>query len=211
MADVIAFAKAVAPRKAFIFALQKSNKQLSLLIAFRQDAVSNRTTGSSKTLGAMHAVDMAKKTKTYFSIIFIATTLLACGPRSGIQDDVKDENAVCGVVDNPNPRISPQTQSEEHGRKLFKQNCAVCHSLNDQKIVGPGFGGLLDRLPGNENFFKMYISNSDSLVKSSNPYALKLQNDNNSDFKHAANNFNLSQKDIEDLVSFVKIIGQPIP
>jgi hypothetical protein len=29
-------AKAVAPRKTIIFALQKSNKQLSLLVAFRQ-------------------------------------------------------------------------------------------------------------------------------------------------------------------------------
>ena len=42
-ADNKAFAKAVAPRKTFIFALQKSIKHLSLLIPFRQDTVSNQT------------------------------------------------------------------------------------------------------------------------------------------------------------------------
>lgn len=41
-ADIKAFAINAAPRKTVIFALQKSNKQLSLLIAFRQDAVSNQ-------------------------------------------------------------------------------------------------------------------------------------------------------------------------
>jgi hypothetical protein len=43
LADIKAFAKAVAPRKTFIYALQKSIKHLSLLVAFRQDIVSNQT------------------------------------------------------------------------------------------------------------------------------------------------------------------------
>jgi hypothetical protein len=43
LADNKAFAKAVAPQKTIIFALQKSIKHLSLLLIFRQEAVSNQT------------------------------------------------------------------------------------------------------------------------------------------------------------------------
>lgn len=52
-ADYKAFAKAVAPRKTIIFALQMAKKQLVLVVAFRQTTVSNRTTASSKTLGVI--------------------------------------------------------------------------------------------------------------------------------------------------------------
>jgi len=52
LADIKAFAKAVAPRNTFIFALQKSNKQLSLLVAFRQTMFQIKPLLSAKTLWA---------------------------------------------------------------------------------------------------------------------------------------------------------------
>ena len=52
-ADIKAFAKAVAPRKTVIFALQKSIKHLSLLVAFRQTMFQIKPLLSAKTLVAM--------------------------------------------------------------------------------------------------------------------------------------------------------------
>ena len=53
-ADNKAFAKAVAPRKTIIFALQKSIKHLSLLVAFRQTLFQIKPLLSAKTLAVMH-------------------------------------------------------------------------------------------------------------------------------------------------------------
>ena len=63
---------------------------------------------------------------------------------------------------NPSPRIpltalialvftvfilSNNLQAQD-GEKLFKQNCAVCHtSHTDQKLTGPGLAGVFDRVP----------------------------------------------------------------
>ncbi|MGZ4157612.1 MAG: c-type cytochrome, partial [Bacteroidia bacterium] len=34
--------------------------------------------------------------------------------------------------------FSSSQVSAEDGEKIFKQNCAVCHSLGKNKITGPG-------------------------------------------------------------------------
>ncbi len=151
--------------------------------------------------------------KNIIILCFILTSITACGPRSGIHEEYKDNTPNCGVVDNPNPSISAQTQSQENGRKIFKQNCAVCHSITDQKLTGPGFRGLLDRLPDHSDYFKKYVTNSDSIVKSGNSYSLKLHTEYDIDFVHNLANYNypLSSNDIDDLIEFVKIIDLPIP
>jgi hypothetical protein len=58
-ADIKAFAINAASRKTVIFALQMSKKHLALLIAFRQETVSNRSATSCKPSGC-------EKTQFYF-------------------------------------------------------------------------------------------------------------------------------------------------
>jgi len=53
LADIKAFAKAVAPRKTFILALQKSIKHLSLLVAFRQTLFQIKPLLSAKPLAVI--------------------------------------------------------------------------------------------------------------------------------------------------------------
>lgn len=68
----------------------------------------------------------------------------------------------------------PQTSN---GERLFKQNCAVCHSMGKQKLTGPGLQGLLDRVPKGE-WLKNYILNNNKMIISGDYYAKKLVDDN---------------------------------
>ena len=73
MAEIKAFAKAVASRKTIIFALQKSIKHLSLLVAFRQTLFQIKPLLSAKTLGSSR-LDI--NTMTYISMKNIILTLI---------------------------------------------------------------------------------------------------------------------------------------
>lgn len=39
------------------------------------------------------------------------------------------------------------SQDVAAGEKLFKINCASCHKVTDQKLVGPGLKGVAARVP----------------------------------------------------------------
>ena len=63
----------------------------------------------------------------------------------------------------------------EEGEKLFKQNCAQCHSVGTNKVVGPGLQGVADRVPKPaEEWLLKWIKNSTAVVKSGDAYAVKI-------------------------------------
>lgn len=100
---------------------------------------------------------------------------------------------VCGVIDEPkiicgNAMKEIENQSRAHemglngdfnkGKSLFKQNCAVCHSLTDQKLTGPGLKGVFDRIPEpREQWLVNYILNSEKVIASGDSYANKISAD----------------------------------
>lgn len=59
--------------------------------------------------------------------------------------------------------------------KIYKQNCAVCHRLDAQKLTGPGLAGVASRVPqpADEWLFK-WIKNNETLRKSGDAYANKI-------------------------------------
>jgi mono/diheme cytochrome c family protein len=66
------------------------------------------------------------------------------------------------------------------GEKLFKINCASCHKVTDQKLVGPGLKGVAARVPQPaEEWLIKWIKNSQALVKSGDAYANKIFNEYN--------------------------------
>jgi len=71
-----------------------------------------------------------------------------------------------------------QTVRHKDGSKIFKQNCAMCHRLDNQRLTGPGLAGVADRVPQPTNawLFK-YIKNNLQVKKSGDKYAQKLSND----------------------------------
>ncbi|MES2761644.1 MAG: cytochrome c, partial [Bacteroidota bacterium] len=65
----------------------------------------------------------------------------------------------------------------QDGAKLFKQNCAVCHAVTDQKLTGPGLAGVFDRAPKG-TWLHDWIMDNTKLIKSGDAYANKIYNDN---------------------------------
>jgi mono/diheme cytochrome c family protein len=60
--------------------------------------------------------------------------------------------------------------AQEDGVKLFKQNCAVCHSMGKNKLTGPGLAGVAGRIPEGD-WINKWIKNSKGLIDSGDPYA----------------------------------------
>ena len=107
--------------------------------------------------------------------IFISTLMFSCGPRSGISEDKEEAEAWCGTKSTES-EIGVEKAS---GSKLFKQNCAVCHSVTDQKFTAVGLGGVADRLPKPaEEYFIKYTLNNEKLYFSGDSYARKLKKRN---------------------------------
>ncbi len=76
------------------------------------------------------------------------------------------------LIFNSNQVLS---QDVAAGEKLFKNNCAQCHKVTDQKLVGPGLKGVADRVPKPaEAWLIKWIKNSQSLVKAGDAYAVKI-------------------------------------
>ncbi len=66
----------------------------------------------------------------------------------------------------------------QDGEKLFKQNCASCHTTTTKKLTGPGLEGVFDRVPS-EEWAIAWVKNSQNLVKAGDPYAVKIFNEYN--------------------------------
>src|SRR3954469_223526 len=90
----------------------------------------------------------------------------------------------------------------QDGAKLFKQNCAVCHSSHtDQKLTGPGLAGVFDRAPKGD-WLKKWIINNQKVIKSGDPYANKIYEQ----FGKAQMNVfegQLSEKDVDAIIGFL--------
>ncbi len=132
--------------------------------------------------------------------ILVSWTLTSCGPRSGVSHE--NDNAVCGVTEEDYKPTPANTESQISGRDLFKNFCSECHMIDKEVKDGDMLKGVCDRIPKGE-WFKYYIQNSDSLKKSEDPYSLKIDHDNQSDYEH---NFKkLSDKEIQDIYNYLRL------
>jgi cytochrome c2 len=89
----------------------------------------------------------------------------------------------------------------QDAEKLFKQNCAVCHSLGKNKITGPGLEGIGTRAPS-DAWLAKWIKNNKELIKSGDAYALKiLAESNGADMTTFTD---LSDAEITALITYIK-------
>lgn len=86
------------------------------------------------------------------------------------------------------------------GSKLFRQNCAVCHSLTDVIITGPGLGGVMNRVPSEEWTHK-WIKDPDGMKRSGDPYATKIDKENTNNMTPFAS---LSDAEINAIIDFLR-------
>jgi cytochrome c2 len=94
------------------------------------------------------------------------------------------------------------------GEKIFKQNCAVCHSMGTNKLTGPGLEGVMSRVPS-EQWMHDWIKNNKAMVAAGDQYAVKVFNENNkADMTVFAST--LSDEDITAVIKFVKEYKPPV-
>lgn len=124
----------------------------------------------------------------WYITVVISTCLFSCGPRTGIHHDESEhetdqvsEFKGCGNASMESQHYGIATHilgisgDGDKGRKLFKQNCLVCHTLTDQKLTGPGLAEVFERIPEPKTeWLRKYILNSEKVRLSGDVYAKKL-------------------------------------
>ncbi len=95
----------------------------------------------------------------------------------------------------------------EKGKAIFTNNCAQCHAVSDEVIVGPGLKGVQQRTPGKEWLHK-WIRNSGAVIASGDAYAVGVYNKYN---KVQMSNFpNLTDADIDGILAYIDQAGAPV-
>src|SRR5688572_26108331 len=93
------------------------------------------------------------------------------------------------------------------GETLFKNNCAQCHAVTDERVVGPGLKGA----SGRHDFawLSKWVRNSQAVIASGDPYAVKIYNEYS---KAQMTSFpNLSDDDIKGIFAYVDQAGTAAP
>ena len=94
----------------------------------------------------------------------------------------------------------------EKGKTLFTNNCAQCHAVTDEVVVGPGLKGVQQRTPGKEWLHK-WIRNSGALIASGDPYAQQVFNKYQ---KIQMSSFpNLTDADIDGILAYIDAASAP--
>ena len=99
--------------------------------------------------------------------------------------------------------ICSNSLNAQDGEKLFKQNCAVCHSAHtDQMSTGPGLKGVFDRVPKGDWITK-WIINNEKMIKGGDAYATKIY----AQYGKAAMTVfegQLNEKDVAAILNYIK-------
>jgi cytochrome c551/c552 len=94
-------------------------------------------------------------------------------------------------------------KSQNVGQGIFQKHCAVCHSIGDEKILGPGLKGVTERLE--QDWLISFIKNSTKVIKSGDEYAVKLYKDYNNVQMPAMEN--LSDEEIIEILKYIESGG----
>lgn len=95
--------------------------------------------------------------------------------------------------------LSLAAQTVDEGKALFTANCTACHSMKD-RIVGPALKDAHKR--HDEAWMIKWIKNSQNVIKSGDPVAVKLLADYNGSVMTAFEN--LSEVQIKSVIAYIK-------
>ncbi|WP_410528575.1 c-type cytochrome [Spirosoma sp. KUDC1026] len=94
----------------------------------------------------------------------------------------------------------------EKGKTLFNNNCAQCHAVTEETVVGPGLKGIQQRAPGKEWLYK-WIKNSSAVIASGDAYANQVFNKFG---QIQMTSFpSLSNEDIDGILAYVEQASAP--
>ncbi|MFC2124534.1 c-type cytochrome [Bacteroidota bacterium] len=109
----------------------------------------------------------------------------------------QDTVAIAGTV-APEDGIPVDQVIIDAGQTLFKNNCAVCHSLQDV-IIGPPLAGVYERL--SFEWISSFVRNSQQVIQSGDEYAVGIYNQYN---KTEMTSFDFSDEEILSILAFIK-------
>ncbi len=101
---------------------------------------------------------------------------------------------------------SQQDILAQDGEKLFKQNCAACHSIGKGKLVGPDLHGVTELRT--EPWLIKWIKGSQAMVNAGDPDAKAIFEEFN---KIPMPDQNLPDADIKGILAFIKEKSGQIP
>lgn len=68
--------------------------------------------------------------------------------------------------------ILTTTIQAQDGESIFKSTCAACHRTTSQKLIGPGLANIHEKR--SKEWFKTFVTSSQSLIKSGDADAVKI-------------------------------------
>lgn len=95
--------------------------------------------------------------------------------------------------------VSMGSVAQPDGKTLFKQNCAACHAVTSQKLVGPGLQGINERRK--EDWLLKWIRDSQAFIKSGDAEAKAVYEKYD---KQVMNPINLSDDEIRAVLAYIK-------
>lgn len=102
--------------------------------------------------------------------------------------------------------LVPQlVEAQPNGAELFANNCASCHKIH-QDLVGPALKGVEERR--DQAWLLKWIRNSQAVIASGDPYAVKLYEKWN---KSAMTAFDWSDEEILAVLAYIKEEGAKAP
>lgn len=147
-------------------------------------------------------LNMSRLSKFCGALALTLATVLTTSPVKAQQDSVA---AGGGGPAAATPAATGGGDAEK-GKALFSNNCAQCHAITDEVVVGPGLKGVAQRAPGVPWLHK-WIRNSSSVVASGDPYAVGIFNKFN---KVQMSNFpNLTDADIDGILAYIDKSSAP--
>ncbi len=78
------------------------------------------------------------------------------------------------VSENDEPELSELAQK---GKKIFEINCAQCHLMSKEVLIGPGLAGATARK--DKEWILAFIKNSQKVIQSGDEYAVALYEEYN--------------------------------
>ncbi len=87
----------------------------------------------------------------------------------------------------------------EVGKKLFKSNCAACHTVGKGKLTGPDLKNVSER--HTIEWMIPFVKNSTAMIESGDPAAVKLFNEFNKTIMTA--HPHLMDEDIKNIIAYI--------
>jgi len=112
-----------------------------------------------------------------------------------------------GKATDPEPQgaqpVAALTAAAEQGKTIFNANCVVCHSLGDEKLIGPGLKDVTKRRT--EAWLIPWIRNSQKVIESGDKYAVDLYNAYN---KIQMPPYAFSDEEIKSILAYIEAEGK---